>query len=433
MSQRPKKDSFVNKWGEEAREPEQLRLAAIGLESEFGLTIDGRPERPEAVFGTPRSFIRGELMHRVGTSYHLPTGGAVYFDTGVIELATPVIEIARGCAARAARSLWESISFVRRELDAWEGRTGHSARLTGFSAHYNTSFRLPRGREPAATVEDVALLLSYILPFPVMLFAANRRSTGVGVRPRADRIEVTVDFTPDPALMVATATLVTGIARAVMGWSSFDLSELDSNRIPVPTGYAPQRHTTRHGWLARFNCFPQNPFTCKVDEPAWTVRDGRTLSMRQIARETTRRFWGQIRRISDPFTLRLMLAVLHGRERSLLELDDRPPAYEDVGRLCAWGELYREPALARSRYERVLLSAIAGRKLRLKRETYAPVGMRGWSQVVFRRESDESRHFFPIDFLLAHLHEWEQMPDPTGAPKPARRGRRSGTHKEEAP
>src|SRR5215212_529455 len=116
-----------------------LRLAAVGLESEFSLIVDDRPEKPEIIFGSPRAFIRGPLRHRVGTSFQLPTGAAVYFDTGVIELATPVIELERGCLARAGRSLWESICFIRGELDAWEKRTGRSARLVGFSTHYNVS------------------------------------------------------------------------------------------------------------------------------------------------------------------------------------------------------------------------------------------------------------------------------------------------------
>ena len=89
-------------------------MAAIGLEAEFVVVIDGAPVKPEDVFGSPRQIVRGPLMHRTGRSYHLPTGSAVYFDTGVIELATPMIEIERGCAARAGRSLWESILFLRR-------------------------------------------------------------------------------------------------------------------------------------------------------------------------------------------------------------------------------------------------------------------------------------------------------------------------------
>ena len=83
----------------------RLRLAAVGLEAELSLYIDDAPEKPEAIFGSPRAFIRGDLLHRVGTSYQLPTGAAVYFDTGVIEIATPLIELERGCIARAGRSL----------------------------------------------------------------------------------------------------------------------------------------------------------------------------------------------------------------------------------------------------------------------------------------------------------------------------------------
>ncbi len=430
----PKKLSVVNKGGEEGPEAERLRLAAIGLEAEFGLLVDGRPRKPEQVFGNPRAFIRGKLMHRVGTSYHLPTGGAVYFDTGVIELATPVIEVARGCAARAARSLWESIAYVRGELDDWQERTGHVAQLTGFSAHYNTSCRLPRGQAPQGTVEELALVLAYILPVPVMLLAANRRSTGVGVRPRPDRIEVTVDFTPDPALMVATATLITGVARAAMRWPSYQLGELDRKRLPVPRAYVPRRHTTRRGWLGRYDCFPANPFTADVDAPTWETRDGRTLSLRQIGQEITRRFWPQIRRISDPFTLRLIAAVMQGRAPSLLDLPDRPPAYDDVGRLCAWGRLFPVSALPRSRYEQVLLLAIAGRRLRIGGDVYLPVGMQGWSLIVFRRERDGSRHLFSIDFLLQRLRRWQQAtPPPASTAKPPHRGHRSAPQREEAP
>src|SRR6476620_11306606 len=99
---------------------ERIQLVAIGMEAEFAVIQDGVQVKTEDLFGGPRRISREKMMHRKGRSYHLPTGGAVYFDTGVIEVATPVIEIARGCAARAGRSLWESIQLVRGELDAWE-------------------------------------------------------------------------------------------------------------------------------------------------------------------------------------------------------------------------------------------------------------------------------------------------------------------------
>ncbi|MBD0321720.1 MAG: hypothetical protein ICV87_15395, partial [Gemmatimonadetes bacterium] len=219
---------------------DKLQLAAIGMEAEFSVLVDDQPVRPEDVFGDPRAFVRGELMHRIGTSYHLPTGGAVYFDTGVIEVATPVIEIERGCAARAGRSLWESILYLRGELDAWERREQCEVKLVGFSTHYNVSFELPRSEQGRSrTVHKLALLLSYILPAPVMLLAANRRSTGVGVRPRGDRIEITADFTPSASLMIATGTLIAGIVREVMTWPSFELDMLDRMNLPVLSGYRP--------------------------------------------------------------------------------------------------------------------------------------------------------------------------------------------------
>lgn len=390
-----------------AAQQDRLALAAIGMEAEFVLLLDDAPVKPEAVFGSPRAFIRGDLMHRRGTSYHLPTGGAIYFDTGVIEIATPVIEIERGCAARAARSLWEGIHFVRAELDAWQERDGRRARLVGFSTHYNISFDAAPNGNPDRNVHALARLLTYILPAPVMLLGANRRSTGVGVRPRGDRVEITVDFTPSPALMVATGSLITGIVRDVMQWDTFALDELERRGIPVFADFQPVPHTSRQGWLARYSSFPANPFAASPNAVTWATTDGRTRSLRGIARDVTRRFATSIRRIADPFTFRFILRVLDGRAPSLLDLPDRPPEYEDVGNACFWEELFPRRWVNHSRYERVLIRAIAGQRLNLFDRWYTPVGMQGWSRVVFRRDDDQTRHAFPIDFLLAHLRRWD--------------------------
>ncbi|MGH7551468.1 MAG: hypothetical protein ACREMQ_00395, partial [Longimicrobiales bacterium] len=342
-------------------------------------------------------------------SYHLPTGGAVYFDTGVVEIATPVIEIAQGCGTRAGRSLWEGICYVRGELDAWQRPRSHVARLVGFSSHYNVSFETTPGRNSRGrNVESLALLLSYILPAPVMLFATNRRSTGVGVRPRRERIEVTVDFTPSAPLMIATATLITGIVREVMSWPSFDLDVLDEKGIPVINGYKPMKHTSRHGWLARYDCYPENPFEVGPNAQVWKTGDGDAVSTRALAGAILRRFWRSIRELSDPFTARLIRSVVRGYTPCLLDLEDRPPEYEDVGKVCRWSDLYPAPAPTRSRYERVLIRAISGEKLHMYDRWYTPTGMRGWSQVIFRREDDGSRHTFPIDYLLRHLDDWER-------------------------
>ena len=267
----------------------------MGLEAEFTVVLDGRPVKPEDVFKSPTRIVREPMMHRTGRSYHLPTGGAVYFDTGVIEIATPMIEIERGCAARAGRSLWENIRFLRTELDAWEERHGERVQLVGFSTHYNVSFELPQHeRGDRRSADKLAMLLLHIIPMPVMLLAANRRSTGIGMRPRPDRMEVTADFTPDAALMIATATLIVGITREVMTWPSFDLSALDNPGFPVPRDFKPARHSSRRGWVARFSSFPTNPFTADVSEPAFAARDGELLSLRELAKRVTRHFWPSI-------------------------------------------------------------------------------------------------------------------------------------------
>jgi hypothetical protein len=381
-------------------------LAAIGLEAEFAVGVDGQPAKPEDVFGSPTRIVRLPMLHRTGRSYHLPTGGAVYFDTGVIEIATPVIEISRGCAARAGRSLWESIRFLRGELDAWELKEEHTVQLTGFSTHYNVSFDVPASGK-ARTVEMLAMLLTHILPMPVMLLAANCRSTGIGVRPRANRIEVTADFTPDAALMIAAATVIVGIAREVMTWPSFDLSELDARRFPVVRDFVPEPHSSRHGWVARFSSFAENPFVADVSARLWETRGGERLSLREISKRIVRYFWPAISRLGDTRSLRLIDAIIHGRAPSLLELDDRPPAYDDVGRLCTWANLFPVHALSRSRYERLFIRAISGRKLHLNGDWYTPMGTRGWSHVVLRRDRDQTRHVFSLDSLLDHLDDWD--------------------------
>ncbi|MEX2151741.1 MAG: hypothetical protein WD825_00280 [Gemmatimonadaceae bacterium] len=391
--------------------PAAVSLGAMGIESEFTVLMDGQPVKPEDVFKSPTNIVRAPMVHRTGRSYHLPTGGALYFDTGVIEIATGMIEIDKGCAARAGRSLWENIRYLRTELDDWEKRHGHDVELAGFSTHYNVSFNSSDKRRKAhCTVGKLGLLLTYLLPAPVMLLAANRRSTGIGVRPRGNRVEVTADFTPDASLMIATATLCVGIIKSVMRWPTYELEELTglARELPMIRDVKPVPHSSRKGWSMKYTCYPENPFIQDIDEPMWKSTGGETLSLREIAGRITKFFWPSIQRFSDPFTLRLIGSVMKGRAPSLLELDDRPPEYDSVGRLCQWDDLFPERVLPRSRYERVLGHAISGERLEMDREVYTPVGMQGWSHVVFRRDRDKSRHVVSLDYLLDHLDRWDR-------------------------
>jgi hypothetical protein len=529
-----------------------LAMPVCGMEAEFNVVMDGVEIDPRVYWGDPTAFIDAPMLRRERSSLQMPTGGAVYFDRGVIEVVTPVIELAPGCTARVVRNLWEQIHFVRDELTKWEAKSGKHIRLKAYSAHYNVSFELKRREQNAhRNIQKIALLLAHLLPIPLALVGTNRRSTGLGVRPRGNRIEITADFTPDPGLMIATATLVVGIVRAVIEWPSYELTELEKHPLPLIAGVIPGKHTTRKGWLTKDFQYPgQSPFTTDVDSRVWKMRDGSLMSLRSIARQITWYFRNSIRRHADPFSMRHLFSIMSGRAPSMLELPDRPPAYYDVGRLIRWGMVLpplqsvargrtpnmamgwpgegfdafldardkerkaywgtlvsstpaprapRPPApsapvggagktsiseqqaassarpaatrvpssgngrsrvsetaprprrgqdnplaanrgvatvtaqrraraverrkrerrskrvpvpfpdrrLTRSAYEQVFLKLVSGGRLRIGPETYTPVGMRGWDQAVFRRDSDGKERLLSIDQLLKKINDWK--------------------------
>lgn len=324
----------------------------------------------------------------------------MYFDTGVIEVATPIIEQERGCAVRVARSLFEQIEFLREELNHWQDQHEQEIRLQGFSAHYNIS--LPRGTEldPRAALQ-LAFLLTHILPLPVMLLAANRRSTGIGVRPRGNRIEITADFTTDPELMIAAASLIFGIVTAVAAWPDHDIKNLAALGLPVLDGFSPRPHTSRKGWLARDDCFPRNPFCCDPNEADWLFTDGSRRSLREAAGIIARHFARPIRRFADGPAFAHIFAVLDGRARSLLDFDERPWRYDDVGRAINW-DRRRNRTLSRSAYERVIHRIITGEAVRVGQQSYLPERM-GWYEIVFREVKTGRRKTFNLDELAAGL------------------------------
>src|SRR5436853_7295873 len=157
-------DAHVRQLGARGAMP---RCDVSGLEAEFNLLINGRRQRPEKVFGDPSRLVRRRMIPRIGKSFQLPAGGAIYFDTGVIELATPIVELEPGCCYRATRLLWEQIRYLRRELDHWGKRHRCNCRLQGFSAHYNLSFPSTR-RSKLRNSTKLAYLLAHVLPVPVI-------------------------------------------------------------------------------------------------------------------------------------------------------------------------------------------------------------------------------------------------------------------------
>src|SRR5437879_1549730 len=255
--------------------------AVIGLEAEFNLLVNGRRRRPEKVFGDPSRLVRRRMIPRTGKSFQLPAGGAIYFDTGVIEVATPIVELEPGCCYRATRLLWEQIRYLRVEVDHWAKRHSCQCRLQGFSTHYNFSFPKAR-RSKLRNTTKLAYLLAHILPAPVILLATNRQSSAVGVRPRRTRLEVTADFTPDPALMLATCAFIAGAVETVLRWEDFGLRQLDGNGLARITPFRLRKHSYRRGWRITGHSFGRSPFAADISAPLWKLRAWRLLSLRAI-------------------------------------------------------------------------------------------------------------------------------------------------------
>jgi hypothetical protein len=372
--------------------------AVIGLEAEFNLFINGRRRRPEKVFGDPSQLVRRRMIPRTGKSFQLPAGGAIYFDTGVIEVATPIVELERGCCYRATRLLWEQIRYLRRELDHWAKRHKCQCTLQGFSAHYNFSFPTAR-KSKLRNATKLAYLLAHVLPVPVILLATNRLSSAVGVRPRGNRIEVTVDFTPDPALTLATCAFIAGAIQTVLRWEDFGLRQLGGHQVPRIARFRLRKHSSRRGWRVTADSLGQNPFTSDLNESLWKLRDGRRLSLRAIAAETLRPFRQRVRQISDPNTLEHIAAVFAGDARSLLDFDKRPDAYNDVGHGIDWGRR-RMRRWPRSEYERVIHRVIAREPMRIGQKRYRVDRMNGWYQIEFREVGTKRRRRFNLDELV---------------------------------
>jgi hypothetical protein len=382
--------------------------AVIGLEAEFNLFVNGRRRRPERVFGDPSRLVRRRMIPRTGKSFQLPAGGAIYFDTGVIEVATPIVELEPGCCYRATRSLWEQIRYLRVELDHWAKRNACQCRLQGFSVHYNFSF--PHARtSKVRNATKLAYVLAHILPVPVLLLAANRQSSAVGVRPRRIRVEVTADFTPDPALMLATCAFVAGAVQTVVRWEDFGLRQLNRNGIPRITPFRLRKHSSRRGWRLTADSLGENPFTADSNAPLWKLRDGRILSLRAIAAETLRPFRRRIRQISDSSTLEHIGAVFAGNARSLLDFAERPEAYDDVGRVIDWGRR-RMRRWSRSKYEKIIHRVIAREPLRVGQRRYRVNRMNGWYQVDCREVGTRKCRTFNLDELVKFADAKKKTP-----------------------
>jgi hypothetical protein len=242
-------------------------------------------------------------------------------------------------------------------------------------------------------------LLAHILLAPVALLATNRQSTAVGVRPRGSRLEITTDFTPDAALMLAACGLIAGVVEGVLHWDDYGLAEIERHGIPQPTPLRLRKHSSRRGWRVLASSLQHNPFRCDPNEAIWRLRDGRHASLRMIAAETMRPFRREIRRLSDAPTLEHIEAVFEGDARSLLDFSDRPSAYDDVGHGIDWNRR-RMRHWRRSQYEEVIHRVVARAPIRLDGKRYTVQRMQGWYEIVFREAKTGARRVFNLDELV---------------------------------
>jgi hypothetical protein len=51
---------------------------------------------------------------------------------------------------------------------------------------------------------------------------------------------------------------------------------------------------------------------------------------------------------------------------------------------------------------------VSGRRVHMYGSWHRPIGVRGWTHIVFRRESDGARRVMSLDEMLAHLDAWDR-------------------------
>jgi hypothetical protein len=68
---------------------------------------------------------------------------------------------------------------------------------------------------------------------------------------------------------------------------------------------------------------------------------------------------------------------------------------------------FPDARLTRSTYEQVFLKLVSGERLKIGRDTYKPIGMRGWYHAIFRRDSDGKERLMSIDQLVKKMRDWE--------------------------
>jgi len=90
-------------------------------------------------------------------------------------------------------------------------------------------------------------------------------------------------------------------------------------------------------------------------------------------------------------------------------LSQKPPRERrktNERRKNAYATPFPDRRLTRSAYEQVFLKLVSGSRLKVGKDLYTPVGMKGWYHAIFRRESDGRERLLSIDQLLKKMNDW---------------------------
>ena len=233
---------------------------------------------------------------------------------------------------------------------------------------------------------------------------------------------MTVDFTPDPALMLGTCAFIAGVVQTVVRWEDFGLRQLARHGVPRIMPFRLRKHSSRRGWRITADSLGRNPFASDINAPLWKVRDGRMLSLRDVAGEILTLFRRRIQQFSDFRTLEHISAVFDGNARSLLDFETRPSGYDDVGRTIDWGRR-RMRRLSRSKYEKIIHRVISHEPVRIGQKRYRVDRMNGWYQVDCRELGTKRRRTFTLDELVQMSAAKKRAAKPSTKRKPGKKRR----------
>ncbi|MFA5084007.1 MAG: hypothetical protein WC475_01300 [Candidatus Paceibacterota bacterium] len=167
----------------------------IGIENEFQLMRGNRYLDFENYFKRLEKKYGKKHFNIYETAIRTVSGTSIYNDGNEPELCIPPVKIEKGAATNASDLLYlarkELVDFVNPSKD------GNGLSLIGFTSHFSITNPLKLDESKADhQCDDCARIMDYAA-VPYSLFCLNPTSTGIGLRPKFNRLELLGDFVPD--------------------------------------------------------------------------------------------------------------------------------------------------------------------------------------------------------------------------------------------